>query len=214
MENKMTDTQKALDALQAIENDLLACLDQEYAYRSTYSSEAKKHENEYNYVKEKTSTIRSALEAKAVDVEEVFQEFMDVLEDKTTIPNAYANLAAHVLSKHLAANGYLPKPDHTDHIADDILSIVKYTGNDLEGFNRFIGAARMCGYDLVRKGKPLAPDHTGLLREAFMECFEELIGIYDFYHPSGRGEGDLSNAKRILSKHNNFYEKQAALGEK
>jgi hypothetical protein len=186
----MTDKQKALLAV----NEL-----GKYTAEGAYIPHGKRRSLE--------AIIRAALEAKAVDVEGLKREVHEAC------PKGFYATKCEVID-HLAANGYLPKPDHTDHIADDILSIVKYTGNDLEGFNRFIGAARMCGYDLVRKGKPLAPDHTGLLREAFMECFEELIGIYDFYHPSGRGEGDLSNAKRILSKHNNFYEKQAALGEK
>lgn len=46
-------------------------------------------------------------------------------------------------------------------IVEDALKIAEYIGNDIEGFNRFIEAAKMCGYRLVRDGKALTAPPPG-----------------------------------------------------
>lgn len=42
-----------------------------------------------------------------------------------------------------------------EELSDDIMTIAEYAGNDLEGFSRFLQAAEMCGYTLVRNGEHL-----------------------------------------------------------
>lgn len=51
-----------------------------------------------------------------------------------------------------------------DNLTDDVLT--EHIGYDIEGFNRFIDAARMCGYDLVRKGESISSDKTDVDRLA------------------------------------------------
>lgn len=49
-------------------------------------------------------------------------------------------------------------------LAEDAMTIAEYVGMDIEAFNRFVGAAKMCGYSFIRDGKRLtpAPDDAAL----------------------------------------------------
>lgn len=59
-----------------------------------------------------------------------------------------------------------------DSRIEDVLTIAKYVGFDIATFNRFINAAKMCGYELVRKGVSLQASAIKTPDDALEKCMD------------------------------------------